>query len=382
MKNSCNNVIVTLYSHPEYYPPTLNLITELSFKFDNIAVVSRNVLKSTWLYPSNVKLYFIGKYIPIRQTEKANILLKSFSFLRYTLRLLIVYFKVRPKYIILCDAIPTVSFFLIKFFISKDVKIWYHNHDVLEPRLIRNYSLNYLASIAERKIFRFLNIFTLPSTERKSYFPLGNFNGNFYFLPNYPSKNFFLKFHGANLDSDKIKIIFQGEISAGHGIEEVIKILSREVNGKSLELWLAGNISDCYRETLNALAIEFHCVCHLKFVGFLFYKDLPILTQSCHIGLACYSNIGIMNQTIATASNKIYEYSALKLPVISNFSELSNSYLSQFEWCKLVELNDGGLLNAIKYIDKNYQYLSNRAHFDFIENLNFQYNFNKIKLDM
>jgi hypothetical protein len=129
------------------------------------------------------------------------------------------------------------------------------------------------------------------------------------------------------------------------------------------------------------LAVKFDCVDKLIFLGFVYYSDLPLFTESCHIGLACYSNVGIMNQTIATASNKIYEYCALKLPVLSNCNELSNNYWSTYVWCKLVNFVDDELLDAIEFIDNNYEYLSMEAYKDFLGGLNFQHNFKYIKLN-
>ena len=48
-------VLVTIYVHPEYYPPTLNAINELSLIFDEVVVVTRNLAASKWKFPENVR---------------------------------------------------------------------------------------------------------------------------------------------------------------------------------------------------------------------------------------------------------------------------------------------------------------------------------------
>ena len=39
-----NNLLVCIYSHPDFYPPTLNALNVLSKKFKTINVLHRNFL--------------------------------------------------------------------------------------------------------------------------------------------------------------------------------------------------------------------------------------------------------------------------------------------------------------------------------------------------
>lgn len=114
-----NNIVIGVFSHPEFYPPTLNAIQELSKIFDNVYVLSRNVLVSEWDYPSNVKLVASGKYCTIRESEQKNVIQKFFSFFYFTFHLFKLIRKIKPAYIQVCDAIPLFSLFLLKKGISK-----------------------------------------------------------------------------------------------------------------------------------------------------------------------------------------------------------------------------------------------------------------------
>ena len=365
-------VVVSVYSHPEFYPPTLNLITQLSLKFDMVHVLCRNVFETKWEYPINVKLFPVGKMMTIRESETKSIFIKILSFLKYSLSLLKLIKRNKPTLLIMCDSIPTLSYYFIEHFIGKKPSLWYHNHDVLELNKVKFFSVSWFSKLSEEYIFKILDIFTLPNLERKKYFPFDNFKGSFYLLPNYPCLDFYSQFSGAFQNKEKIRLIFQGEISSGHGIESVIKVLGASVNNKILELILVGRISYQYKEMLISLSREHKVEERVQFINFVSYNKLPEITQTCHIGLAFYYNNDVMNKTITGASNKIYEYAALRLPILTNNSNESLQQLSNFDWCVFSDLRSDDILFKIKMIDDNYIAFSASAHSSFKELLNFQ----------
>ena len=61
-------VLVTIYVHPEYYPPTLNAINELSLIFDEVVVVTRNLAASKWKFPENVSLKEEGALLGLKES--------------------------------------------------------------------------------------------------------------------------------------------------------------------------------------------------------------------------------------------------------------------------------------------------------------------------
>ena len=154
-----NSIVVAVYSHPEFYPPTLNAIQELSKQFDTVFVLSRNVLQSEWDYPKNVQLIKSGKFRSIRSSENNNILKKAISFLSFTLHFYKLIIKEKPRFIQVCDVIPLFSLFLIKKIVVNKTKIWYHNHDVSEIELCRKYSIGWFATKYEYKMLTPHNFF-------------------------------------------------------------------------------------------------------------------------------------------------------------------------------------------------------------------------------
>jgi hypothetical protein len=375
-----NSIVITVYSHPDFYPPTLNLIDELSVKYDKIYVLSRNVSDSNWKYPINTELILTGKKICIRDSEKINFFRKIFSFLIYTISLWKQCFFNKPKYVILCDPIPTLSFYLISPFLSKSIKIWYHNHDVLEFQKVKKFSLSWFSHFSEKALFNKLAIFTLPSEERIKYFPLKKLLGKYYFLPNYPRFKYYSKFKKAVRSECEIRLLFQGSIGPGHGIEEIINLLHIKVNNKKLVFVLKGFCTDIYKSELFSIAKRKNLLNHLEFHGVTDYSEVPILMNTCNIGLAIFTGNDIMNSTLGTASNKIYEYAAMGLPVLLFDNHHFKGHLSIYKFCAYTNLNPEDILEKIKLLDDEFDALSLDAVDKFSSELNFEKFFKKIEL--
>jgi glycosyltransferase involved in cell wall biosynthesis len=286
----------------------------------------------------------------------------------------------KPSILIICDPIPTFSYRILKFIVSKKIKIWYHNHDIIELDNVRKYSLSWFSFHSEKSIFKDLDIFTLPSESRRSYFPIHLLKGKYYFLPNYPSTEFYSKFSQTAMGKDVFRIIFQGEISEGHGFEEIIEVLNERINNKEIELVLVGRISDAYRQKLTYLSRKCKVEKKLIFTEFVSYKNLPNITRTCQLGIAIYTKNDIMNNTISTASNKIYEYAALGLPVILFDHQQFRNQLELFPWCFFTNLSKESLISILYKVVLNFEELSISAKKSQEINLNYESFFNKLEL--
>lgn len=369
------NIVVAIYYHPEAYPPTLNAISSLS-RMANIYVLHRPHLNNSWTYPQNVHLHSSGKLLNAKQQEESSIISKVFFFLKFLwdLRRLLVLKK--PSIVILYDPIPLFAYYLIRWSTTNKPFLWYHSHDVAEIHKTRKYSIGWFATKFEPKTFVNLDLFTLPSLERKIYFPLNQLKGKFIFLPNLPCKQFYSQFlKTPKVPTEPVRLIYQGSISEGHGLENIIPILSFIVEDRKLELHLAGRISERYRKELIRIAIKYDVLSQVIFYGIIPYRELPALTITCDIGIAIHEPREIIYQTGGTASNKIYEYAACGLPILYFRNEHYSHYLGKYPWAIPIDLNESSIKNAIRYICNDYTSLSAQAKNDFAEDLNFEKGF-------
>lgn len=371
--NSKKNLVIAIYSLPDYYPPTLNAIEYLSGQYDSISILHRNLTGSSWNYPPNVRLITPKKLYSVKEVENANIFKKIFWFLQFTLDFFSVINRVRPDTILIYDSLPVLSYQLFHSFIKRPKILWYHNHDVIDPQYVRKWSISWLAWKTEKWIFPKLNIFSLPSIERRDFFPVEKLKGKFFFLPNFPSLLIYNKYKVLqNGTTEETKILFQGSIGPLHGLEEIIGILNTCIKGKTIKLFLKGFISDAYKSELLELSAKYGVSDKIIFLPPTGYSKVIENAQTCHIGIGIHKKQDIMNKTLGTSSNKIYEYAASGLPVLLFDNAHFRNHLGQYKWAFFTDCTKVSLIANLEKIILNYPSLSNQARLDFEDKLNFE----------
>jgi hypothetical protein len=378
MNSSSMNLVAGIYFHPEAYPPTLNAIGELSECFDHISIVHRPHLKGNWRYPANVSAIATGKLISSMDQEKASFIKKMLFFLDFTRVFFLACKREKPVMILVYDNLSLLAYSMFRPFLHKH-KIWYHNHDVTEIGLIRKYSISWFAARKELQAFNYLDIFSLPTDERLPYFPMNRFKGQYFYIPNFPSKKFYSSFYQLKELGEPIRMIFQGSIGPYHGIEEIIPFLNETINGYHLQLVLKGPCRDDYRLLCAELAKKYGVSEKLFFLGITPYSEVPVAGSKCDIGIGILARQDIMNTTLGTASNKLYEYAAIGLPVIYYNQNNFTKYLGKYSWAFAVNLNSEDIKEKIRFILNDYSQLSADAHNDFMKELNFEKGFSGIK---
>lgn len=379
MINKKSNLVSAIYSHPESYPPTLNAISELADMFDTIKLLYIPHYIGNWNYPNNVHLIPSISETSFEKYRKSNSLIKFIYFIKYVHRLYQICQKNKPKIILLYDSIPLFAYLIIRPLLFFNHKIWYHNHDINEVHRHNLFSIGRMAFFLEKKYFNKIDIFSIPSSERLKYFPIESFHGKIFTIPNYPSKKIYSKYYLKKKIDKEVNIIFQGRIDSSHGIENIIPILGKLNNILNVKLFLKGSIDQNYKIILQNLAIKFGVVDKLQFFPFSSYKSVPMLASSCHIGIAIFTDTGVMQKTLGTSSNKIYEYAALGLPVIYLNFEHFRRILAKFKWAvPLKDLSEEELLKSIRIILNNYDSMSLQAHLDFTNEYNFENVFSSV----
>src|SRR5215831_5352454 len=134
---SKGNLVIGIYSHTDYYPPSLNAINALAVEYDHIYVVHRNIMGDGWEYPPNVSFLWSRKRLPIKETEIKPFLYKLYVFLSFSWLLCKTFNRTRATTLLIYDYWPLLSVRLTRFFMRKPQIFWYHSHDVAETEYIR-----------------------------------------------------------------------------------------------------------------------------------------------------------------------------------------------------------------------------------------------------
>ena len=357
---------IAIYNHPEAYPPTLNAIDCLSTKFDSINVTYRPNKETVWVYPKNVRLSYWKK----KESDNPSLPSKISQFFSFCFKLLKSIRSNQPQVVLLYDSIALYAYYLIRRFIPHKHTLWYHNHDIPLYHNIRKYSIGWFASRVHEKIFDKIDLFTLPAEDRLRHFPMSIFTGKCLIIPNYPSQGKYNSVEIEKKDLTEVRVLFQGMITSGRGINEIAEYIGK--SNINLKLVLAGNLDNAFFKSFMKYVGENNLKSNVTYIGSLDYQSLISETVKHHIGLATLSAEDANYATAATASNKIYEYAACGLPVLYFDNEHYNKHLDQFDWAVKTDLSTASLQQAIAYIVDNYEALSAKARNDFTESLNFE----------
>ncbi len=377
MNNMFNRIVVSIYTHPDYFPPTINAINCLAEMCNELVVLTNNNSHEDFFIGNNIKYVKLGKYCDPIQYEKTSLLYKVLFFLKFTTTFFKYAKSKKTDVVLMYDPIPLFSFFLFRKLLKKSVQTWYHNHDMPEMKKIKKYSIGWFSAEYEMKALQYVNIFSLPTDDRLVYYPTINSRTKYFELPNFPSQKIYnnssLNTHPKN-DTD-IKIIYQGTIGKGHSIEEIIPLLAKKICGKNLQLTLKGKVKNEYKNSINKLTETYSVQNKLQWIGISPYKEVQEITKQNHIGIAIH--LGDIPQ--GTASNKIYEYAACGLPALVLDNEQFRKHLGKYDWAVFTDGSVESLEKAIEYCYNNFDALSVSAKKDFNDIFYFEKKFNIIK---
>lgn len=377
MTKPIKHITVACYTHPELYPPVLSALDQLARYTDGIDLLTRRMLDSHWRYPENVRVHYINKVnykgFGIEQRPMWQKLWHFRSFVRGLKRFLIDH---DSQVLMVHDVIPLYAAYLLRATLKKrGITLWYHNHDVTDKSKAGTYSLMGIAAKFEPKAFEYIDIFSLPASERLQYFPVHLLPSKPIVVPNFPLKRFYKFTTDSATPKHVIKLVFQGSIGAGHGLEALIKLLSTPINGKQLELHLVGKVRPVYLEALEALVLQAGVTTQFYYHGMQAFAKLPEFLAQFDVGLAIHEPYNVTYATGGTASNKIYEYAACGLPVLLFDNAHYRGYLEAYQWTYFTDGSLLSLTNSLSAIDQAYTQSSEAARLDFEQEFNFESRF-------
>lgn len=373
------NVFVSIYNPVDLFPPTINAVESLAKKYDTVTLLTNGIKNEhRWVFPKNVSVHYISNWPDLN--AKTSLFNNVKRFVRFVKKFRKVIHSKNFDLVLLYESHAALAYNIsVMRILKKNTHLWYHNHDICETSKLKKYFIGWWAARAEQNIFSRLTVFSLPANERKQYFPLDIFRGDYYFIPNYPSLEFYSHYYKVKNISTEVKLLYQGRICSGHGLEELIELLPEKIANKRLTLHVKGIGDITYLNKLKHLAVINGVEDQLFIYGLTSYSKVPELTATCHIGIGIQTQFEIMHTTLGTSSNKIYEYAATGMPVLLYENEHFREHLGKYEWTRFTNCSRASLILCIEDLIVNYNTMSVYAYKDFAEKLNFEKFFEPVR---
>lgn len=378
-----NKVLVVHFTHPEGYPPALNAINCLAEKVDTITVVTTDTLPTHWSYKENVNFELVegehDRFSFVKKPVRVKVK-RYFSFIskiRESIK------NDKPDLVITYDNVPFLLYLFATLFLSqKNHKLWNHNHDIYPASRYTKGSINWFSYYAIQRFLNRLDYFSIPSMERVKMFPMHQFKGKFFYIPNYPSKKIidFIEIKGANWTKEQtLKLVYPGSPSFKNGFEELLDVMISKVNDKTVTLTLVGETNEKYKKELTSYAVSKGVQSQLYFESRVAYTEMPNFLKNYHIGWGLYKPTDLSKQTAATSSNKIYEFLANAMPIVVFDNEHHRRHLSDTAATFFCDLSKKSIYDVLLKIDNQYESLSAAARFEFESKYQFEQSFNKAR---
>jgi len=312
---------LAIYANPDYYPPIINGIKLLSEEFD-IILICRNQDESNLDYPDNVKVRRLGSFKTAREKEIQPGICKFWEYLIFTLWVAADFTFYRCRIIYVYDMHSLLAVFLARC-LSRKTTIVYHNLDLTE--LGDTKGVNRLLKRTELYLSRRVDKVVFPDINRAKFFqneaglpelPLIVMN-NPLFMSQLPDNKLRENLSARGIPSDTRVIVYQGMIGEDHGLLTIVKsMVSWPQNSVFALSGLVHRPEFMFKlkEQVDKLNLSQRVI----YLPFLPYHKLFSYTVGAYLGVALFEAKDVSQFFVTGATNKIYEYLAMGVPVITN----------------------------------------------------------------
>lgn len=358
-------VLVLIYNNSILFPPTLNAIHFMAEQYQRVTLVEMVRKEAPAAkYPPNVEVHQI-QHVPDNYWTRASVFLSFCQKIRQLLK------QKKWAFVLLYDSSSALALRLAFPFVQQRPALWYHNHDVTDVKVLIKYTLNHFAYLAENWALTRVKLFSLPSQERRSYFDFSKLKGQYLFIPNYPALRVYNELN-VTTPQNEIRLLYQGRVCEERGLEEIIGMLPMTINGKKVKLDIIGFEDEAFKIVLFNAIEKSGAHDDVTVYAPLAYELLPPFTSQRHIGLGIFLKQDVMNRTLGTATNKVYEYTACGMPFLYHDDPYFNEHYSHMSWALATDLSPASMAQCLSYIDNHYQQLSKEAKENFVQQRNFE----------
>jgi glycosyltransferase involved in cell wall biosynthesis len=324
-------LLITIYANPDHYPPTVYAVRILS-KYFNIHILSRNMGEPIYEWPSDVTIERMGEYGSAREKEAANAAEKLVEYARFVRRTRALIKQMQPLTVYSYDAHAFVASILGR--AGRSIPLIFHAHELPETENLSRTSLEGWVVRAALKGTRSADAVVFPEKNRARHWLMAAGGARPpIVVPNCPDQSYFsppTSWSEAITNRYRAReVVYVGYAGVENGHLEALRAIAMT---DGIRLRVIGDHRPEFGERFNALAHELEVSERVSLDGWLSLDELRERASRASVGLSLYKPVTKGLEYVAAASNKLFEYAAMGLPVIVPDRENYRDFLGDAGW--------------------------------------------------
>jgi glycosyltransferase involved in cell wall biosynthesis len=369
-------LLITIYANPDYYPPTVYAVRILS-RYFNIHILCRNMDEPFQEWPSDVTIERVGRYASVGEKEAAGPGAKLIEYAKFAARTRASIKQMEPVAVYSYDPHAFVASMMGRIG-RRSTPLVFHLHELPETRDLSWISLQGWVVRVALAGTKSADAVVCPEKYRARHWltSAGDSRAPLV-VPNCPDKIYF----PAPQDwSETIaarcrarEVVYVGYASADNGHLEGLRALAMT---DGIRMRVIGGCRPEFGATFNALTRELGVAERVSLDGWLRQGELVTRASAASAGLSLQKPVSKGLEYLGSASNKLFEYAAMGLPVVVPDRESYRDFLGNAEWVTYANIEEpdsiARAISAIFTDRERYVAMSHAARRAFEEQYNYE----------
>lgn len=370
-------LLIAIYANPDYYPPTVYAVRILSCYF-RIHILCRNMDKPIRKWPDDVTIERLGYYASVRDKEAAGAGEKLLEYYRFVVRTRMLIRQMEPAILYSYDPYAFVAS-LVGRMGKRSTPLILHLHELPTTENLSRTSLEGWVVRAALAGSKSAEEVVCPEKYRAAHW-LGAAEDSRtpIIVPNCPDRSYFT----APADWGETierrfrarEVVYVGHASADNGHLEALRALA--LTDRGFRMRIVGNHRPEFGAGFDALARELGVAERVSLDGWLPQDEVVARASAASAGLSLHKPVSKGLEYLGSASNKLFEYAAMGLPVVVPDRASYRDFLGDAQWVTYADVEQPrSIARAISSIfadRERYVAMSRAARRAFEEHYNYE----------
>ena len=369
-------LLITIYANPDYYPPTVYAVRLLSSYF-RIHILCRNMDEPVREWPADVTIERFGEYAPVGDKEAASAAAKLSEYAKFVTRTRALITQLQPATVYAYDPHAFVASMIGRIG-RRSTPLIFHLHELPETDLPWS-SLQKWVDIAALRGTSSADALVFPEKYRARHWLAAAGDSRVpIIVPNCPERAYFAapEDWSATIAAryQARELVYVGQAAADNGHLEGLRALAMTDGG--IRMQVIGGYRQDFAARFNTLAHELGVAERVSLDGWLPQAELIARASAASAGLSLHKPVLRGLEYLGSASNKLFEYAAMGLPVVVPERASYRDFLGDAEWVTYADIDEpksiARAMSSIFADRERYASMSRAARRAFEEQYNYE----------